>query len=564
MIVHAFIAALASVQLARALQQAWFGEIMVDADARAVYAQVLPITSALASALAIALGIRSGLTRRAATTDLAGIAVAYVSLALLARGPETREVVGLFYVAVVVVRLLPSALLIVRGIERSAFAVFALSLAFYAPVGLWSGVATAAQGDQPHYLLAADALAHGSVDLGPEYAPPDRFTALSGSPLDRADIETHVMVPERGGRLVQGYALSALIAPGWAIGGRAGALLVMALIGALCSVQLLRLCLETVGDELASRIAWAVVAFLAPVATLATAIYPNLVGALALVLVYRWLFSAPVKRPVAAGLAAAVLLLLTPRDAVALVALIPFAFTLGRPAATRFVLTLGAAVLAISIADAMLYGIALPYAGYLLGTDAAQRLDGLPSLSPRADIGLGGVLFDRTFGLAGSAPWIFLGLAGIGRALRRRATLLPALVAIGTSLAALSIYRLWQGGWAPPNRYFVEVLPLWAPYIALGLLRPGRVFSTLATLLVALGAAASFLFLAVPNLQFNDGVSARVIAALDRILVLDPLGLLPTFGDTSAVGSAFLRAVPLVVIAAALVVFGLRRAREPA
>ena len=465
--------------------------------------------------------------------------------------------------AVVVCRLLPSALLIVRGVERSALAVFTLSLAFYAPVALWSGVATAAQGDQPHYLLAANALAHGSVDLEPEYGS-GQFTALSGTLLGRADIETHQVLPERGGRLVQGYALSAVIAPGWAVAGRAGALLVMALAGALFSVQLLLLCVETVGDEVASRIAWALAAFLAPVATLATVVYPNLIGALALILVYRWLFSAPVKRPIAAGLAGAMLLLLTPRDAVALVALIPFAFALGRPAVTRFAVTLGVAVLLISIADVALYGIALPYAGYVLGTDAAQRLDGVPSLRPRPDIGLGGMLFDRAFGLAGSAPWIFLGLAGIGPALRRRRTTLPALTIVVVSLAALSIYRLWEGGWAPPNRYFVEILPVWTPFIAFGLRRSGRVLTGFAGALIALGVAVSFLFLAVPNLEFNDTVSARVVAALDRILVLDPLGLLPSFEDASAIGPALLRSVPLVLAAAALVLVGLRRARETA
>ena len=94
-LLHAVLAALASIQLWRALQQAWLGEVVVDADAQAVFALALPVTSAVASLLAIALGVRTGLTRRAATTDLAGIAAAYVSLALLARGPETREVVGL-------------------------------------------------------------------------------------------------------------------------------------------------------------------------------------------------------------------------------------------------------------------------------------------------------------------------------------------------------------------------------------------------------------------------------------------------------------------------------------
>ena len=561
-LLHAFLVTLGSIQLARALQEDWLREVVFDDDARVVLQLALPIASAVASILAIALGMRAGLARRALVTDLAGLATAYVALALLARGPETREVVGLLYLAVVTVRLLPSALLVVRGIERSALAVFVLTFTFYASAGLWSGVATAAQGDQPHYLLGADALVHGSADLAPEYRDPARFTALSGTPLGPADIETHIVVPDRGGRLVQGYALSATIAPGWAIGGRNGALLVMALLGALCSVQLLRFCVEAAGDGPASRSAWALASFLAPFSTLATVIYPNLLGALALLLAYRWLFTAPVRRPVLAGLAGGVLLLLTPRDAVALAVLVPFAFVAGRAIGLRFALTVAAAFVAISIADLALYGLAIPYAGYAFGLDAAQRLEGVPSVRLRPDIGLGGLLFDRAFGLAGSAPWIFLGLVGIGPALKRRATLLPAFAVAVVSLVSLSFFRLWEGGWSPPNRYFLETLPLWTPFIALALVRPGRVLAAIAAVLVALGAAVSFLFLAVPNLEFNDGISAHAITALDQLLILDPLGLLPSFEDPSAIGPALLRSVPLVVAGAALVVVGLRRARQ--
>jgi hypothetical protein len=563
-LLHAVLVTLGTIQLARALQQDWLRDIVFDDDARVVLQLALPIASGVASVLAIVLGMRAGQSRRALSTDLAGLATAYVALGLLARGPETRDVVGLLYMAVVTARLLPSALLVVRGIERSALAVFVLTFAFYASAGLWAGVASAAQGDQPHYLLAADALARGSADLAPEYRDPALFKALSGTPLGTADIETHIVVADRGGRLVQGYALSVAIAPGWAIGGRNGALLVMALLGALCSVQLLRFCVEVAGDGPASRSAWALVTFLAPLSTLATVIFPNLLGAFALLLAYRWLFTAPVRRPVLAGLAGGVLLLLTPRDAVALAVLVPFAFVAGRAIGLRFALTVAASFVAISIADLALYGLAVPYAGYAFGIDAAQRLEGVPSLHARPEIGLGGMLFDRAFGLAGSAPWIFLGLVGIGPALKRRATLLPAFAVVVASLASLSIYRLWEGGWSPPNRYFLETLPLWTPFIALGLVRPSRLLAAIAAVLVALGAAASFLFLSVPNLQFNDGTSARVITALDRLLILDPLGLLPSFEDAGAIGPALLRSVPLVIAAAALVIAGLRRGRETA
>jgi len=112
------------------------------------------------------------------------------------------------------------------------------------------------------------------------------------------------------------------------------------------------------------------------------------------------------------------------------------------------------------------------------------------------------------------------------------------------------------------NRYFVEVLPLWTPFIALALRRPGPLLAVVAAALAGLGAAVSVLFLAIPNLEFNTVDSAQAITALDRILIVDPLGLLPSFEDAAAIGPALLRSLPLVVAGAALVFAGLRRARE--
>jgi hypothetical protein len=565
LVLHAGAAAVAAVELFRAAQQPWLADVIADAPARATFALVLPAASAGASALSVALAARGGDQRRALASDLAGIAVAFATLVVLAAARQPREIVGLLLIGALAARLLPPALAVIRGAERSAGVILALSFLAFAPAALWSGAATAAQGDQPHYLLGADALAHGSVDLAPEYADPARFSALSLTPLTAADLDTHVVAAERGGRLVQGYALSALIAPGWAVAGRAGALVVMALLGALLSLQVFRLCGETIGDGVPGRTAWALTVFLAPVSTLATVIYPNILGALVLVLAYRWLRTAPVRRPALAGLAAAALLLLTPRDAIGLVVLVPAALAAGRAGAARFLLSFALGALAVVALSASLYGVPLPYAGYLAGLAAAQRLDGVPSIRPRPDIGLGGMLFDRAFGLAGVAPWAFLGLAGLAPALRGlRGALGPAVAVVGSSLAALSVYRLWEGGWAPPARYLVEVLPLWAPLVGLALRRPGRALGGLAAALAALGAAVSLLFLAIPNLELNLVDTAYVVAALDRILIVDPLGLLPSFEDASAIGPALLRCIPLVLGCVALVGVGLRRARVPA
>ena len=563
-LIHAAIAALAAVEVVRALHRTHIRGVILDEPARFAFLIALPVASTLASLVAIYIGARTGNVRGAFRSDLIGLAVFGGALAYVAKDdPLTREVVGLLYVGVLVARLAPLALAIAAGRIRSTVVTFIVAFLFYAPIGIWSGAATLAQGDQPHYLLAADAVAHGSLDMAPEYADPREFNRLSGTPLAHADIETHVAHAPRGERLVQGYGLAAVIAPGWALAGKNGALLVLALIGALVSVQVLLLCRETVSDQRAAGAAWLATSALVPLSNVATVLYPNIVGAAAIVVAYRLLFTAPVRRPVLAGIVAAATLLLTPRDGVVIAFLIPFVFLAGRTAGIRFVATLAVAFAAIGALDLVVYGLPLPYAGYAYGIDAAQLLEGQPTLRPRPDVGLGGILFDRAFGLAGSAPWVFAGLAGIAAVLRgtARRSLLPALFAVGLSLAALSIYRLWEGGYAPANRYLVDVLPLWAPFIAAALALRDRWISATTAVLLGLGGLASFLLLAIPNLAFNGVESARLIEALDAMLPFDPFGLLPSFEVTAALGGAFLRSLPLLLIGALLLRAGARRVR---
>ena len=80
------------------------------------------------------------------------------------------------------------------------------------------------------------------------------------------------------------------------------------------------------------------------------------------------------------------------------------------------------------------------------------------------------MLFDRVFGIAGVAPWLFIAVVGIPAALRaNRRVFAPAAITLGVSLLGLSLYHFWEGGYAPPARYFVDVLPLVAPFVAYGL-----------------------------------------------------------------------------------------------
>ena len=190
---------------------------------------------------------------------------------------------------------------------------------------------------------------------------------------------------------------------------------------------------------------------------------------------------------------------------------------------------------------------------------AHQALEQEPSLSFRVWVGLPAILFDRTHGLAAVAPWAFLALTGLAPALRaQRARLLPAAVAIAVTLGALSLFRYWEGGYAPPARYLVEVVPLAAPFVAYGLVVARR---WLSALLLGLGALATFLLAAIPTLGLNSAFEHKLRNEVGAALGADPLGWLPSFQPVTPdwYVAAYLRLLPALALAALLVWLGRRR-----
>jgi len=196
-----------------------------------------------------------------------------------------------------------------------------------------------------------------------------------------------------------------------------------------------------------------------------------------------------------------------------------------------------------------------------MATAAAQVLEQEPSITFRFWVGLPAMLFDRTFGLAAVAPWAFLAIAGVLSGLReRRTALLPAAVAIAATLAVLSIFRYWEGGYAPPARYLIEVLPLAAPFLAYGIVVAGRWVSSA---LFGIGALATILLAAIPTAGLNSAFEHKLREQIAVAVGTDPLGWLPSFQPTTPdwYVAAYLRLVPALLLCAALVWLGRRSVR---
>src|SRR5207302_3415407 len=379
----------------------------------------------------------------------------------------------------------------------------ACGLAVYMCLATWHQAASLPLGDQVHYLLATDRLAQGSLDATID---PGLFRKLTTLDPTDADVATHVVNVPAGSRTVQGYALPLLLLPGWVAAGRFGAELVVALAAALAATMTYLILRDTVADMRLRGWVWAMTAFLAPLVLLATSIYPNAFGAAAIATAYRFGFTAPVRRPILAGAIGGLTFFLNPRDGLVFVVLLVAAAWYGRSYLLRFALA-GAAILVLAVvADIFIYGIPLPYAGYVAGTAQAQALTNEPSLTFRFWVGLPAMLFDRTFGLAGSAPWLFIGVIGAVPALRALPRkLAPAAAAIIACMVAISFLRYWEGGYAPPNRYFVEVVPLAAPFVAYGLAAARDWWMrVLVGILIGMSAFAAFLLSAMPARALND------------------------------------------------------------
>jgi hypothetical protein len=177
-----------------------------------------------------------------------------------------------------------------------------------APVSLWSVLAEVAPfvlafaaylavflvmrppttGDEPHYLLTAESIAYdGDVDLTNDYASRERtLRVVNVFPLD-PNLQAADYTASGKLRPLHGVGLSAYLAPFVALGGLTGARIGMLLIAALLADQLYRLLRDLGFPRLYRNLAWFATAFCLPVLAFTSQVYPELPGALLLIVTLR-------------------------------------------------------------------------------------------------------------------------------------------------------------------------------------------------------------------------------------------------------------------------------------
>jgi hypothetical protein len=332
--------------------------------------------------------------------------------------------------------------------------------------GVFATVATRMQaqvgpeGDEPHYLMVADSLLRDhDVSLEGDYAE-GRYRVFHP-----ADLAPHYRVRGRHGEIYSLHAigLSILILPAYAFGGYPAASFFMALLAALLAREVRELVRTWgLGDGLAEATGW-VVALSPPVVHYAGLIFTEVPAALAVAVALRRgrdLSVATTAHVMLLGGALAVLPWLNVRYAVLAALLILFALASRPPRRATAVLLSFAALTVVGLAlyHHALYGFFDPRRVY--GRRPEIALATLPE-------GLPGLLLDQEFGLLVYAPVFVLSVPGFYFLWRRFSR--GALVAGGLALATLLMagsWPMWRGGWNPPARFLLPVVPALALALA--------------------------------------------------------------------------------------------------
>ncbi len=306
---------------------------------------------------------------------------------------------------------------------------------------------TVVDGDEPYYLLITESIVRDrDLDLANQYA------TLERSATGRRDL-----VPQFGdptGPNGERYSrhepfLSLLMAPGYAIAGLWGAIATMALFGVLLVRSTMRWFEDEGISEAAARAVFPLFAFGPPVLFYAARIWPEVPAAFFFVETLRGMRNHRMKRwlPALFGL-----VMLKLRFVLVAIGLVAVLLVERRASARRKLLALATLIVPLLIMW-LVTGSA---------TSVHSWREVLPAPPERYVTGFFGLLTDGMSGIPFQAPFYLFGLAAI---LRWRS--MPRGFRLGALGGALYVLYLlprpeWFGGWAPPLRYVVFLMPVLA------------------------------------------------------------------------------------------------------
>ncbi len=412
---------------------------------------------------------------------------------------------------------------------RPSLVFFVLPFVLYLVSQPWVESRRQPDGDEPYYLLLAHSLAFDhDVDLANNYAADD-WRYFMDRPVGPQPGDPR---GPRGEVYSRHNALLPLVlALPYRIAGRAGTCATMAFLAAALAWMTLRLAARYAPERPAEGLlAYALLALAPPLFIYAHQVWVEVPAALALVVALDRILalgdSGP-EAPTTTGrkalawlgliLPLAVLPALKFRFALLAAPLVALAAWRGR----RSRLAVAALAGALALTVAALLAVNQVRYGNPLKVHVWSELD-LAAFSPASYArGLLGLFWDSAFGLFAASPIWLLTVPATLLAIRRRLPVVAHLAVIALPYLVLTAPRAeWYGGWSPPFRYGIVLLPLLA--LLVGPLLGQRRRPGARTVLAVLGLTTvvlTLVWLAEPGLAFDladgrthllDGLTARL------------------------------------------------------
>ncbi|MEO8196706.1 MAG: hypothetical protein ABI689_08290 [Thermoanaerobaculia bacterium] len=504
---------------------------------------VLPVVAALFASVARAAGHRASSLERALWVGWVVLALRHYSLGL----PGSAAIVAGGGLMLAGAHTLKLAVRLRRRIAKPGiWPFFALPLALYLFAWPWTTMARAPDGDEPYYLLLTASLARDfDVDLANQYRDEAwrGFTIVPIAPQPGDPTGPDGEIYSRHSAL-----LPLALAPLYRLAGPFGAQLgMLALAAAAAAAGLAAARARYPGRPRGLLAAWMLLAFAPPLLLYAGQIWVEVPAALLVALALRALARLDAAGGTATASRAELLALALPLVALPLLKLrfLALALPLGaldlarlRGAGRRrreLVGLAAATLLALGLWNAWRYDNPLRmYGGGDLAIFSVPLSDQL-----RGDSGL---FFDLAFGLFALAPvWLLLlpalflalreHLAGGAQGSRTALAPLPELAAFLPYILLIGMRREWYGGWSPPFRYGVVLLPAMALFLPVlfGARRPSPGLRGLCATLAALSAALALVYLVHPAWAYSlANGSSRLLDELTRDLAVDLVRLLPS------------------------------------
>ncbi|HEY3570983.1 MAG TPA: hypothetical protein VGP73_23835, partial [Thermoanaerobaculia bacterium] len=422
--------------------------------------------------------------------------------------------------------------------RRPSILFFLLPLTAYLAILPWSTGHRQPDGDEPFNLLVTHSLAYDfDADLTNNYAQGDwRF--FMKRPIEPQPGDPVGPHGERYSR--HNELLPMALAPAYRVAGLMGALAMMSVMTAALAWLTLRLARHYYPDRPGEALAaWALIAFTPPLLLYSYQVWVEVPGALLTLAALDRIFSIDdrpeqdgrgwgLKEWLGLGLPVLLLPLLKIRFVLIAGPLLALGWWhAGRPRRPLLIL----AVLLMGVAAGMLLYNQHVYSNPLK-IHSWQEVDPVNYGPASYFKGFSGLFFDAAFGLFGCAPvWLIL-LPAVILLLARRSTLLFHLAVLILPYLVIVVPRVeWYGGWSPPFRYALIILPLLAVGLV-PLLAGARERAGAQALLGGLGAITlvlTLIWLAVPGWTYNfaDG-RTYALDALSGRLGLDVARFFPS------------------------------------